>query len=116
VRPYHRIFRIAVINAVMDLKAARPFAGFLDVNSHHFCFVCTCWHTAHLGRTDFERWVLADDMYLKKGAQMWRDAESQKGRDQIERVYGTRWTEFWRYKFWKPSRQLTVDLMHTVFI
>ncbi|KAJ3766154.1 hypothetical protein FB446DRAFT_654216 [Lentinula raphanica] len=112
---YQRVFRVALAGVLMDFKAARPFAGLLDVTSHHFCFKCRCWHKAHLGRTDFEQWDSADDEFLKRGAELWREAQVHE-RSAIEECYGTRFTELWQLPYWKPSQQLLVDPMHTIYL
>ncbi|THV01610.1 hypothetical protein K435DRAFT_654934 [Dendrothele bispora CBS 962.96] len=114
--PYNRTHRIALAKAVMDLKAARPFAGLLDVSSHHFCFLCSCWHTSQLMRTDFEKWGIINDDSLRKGAALWLNAETEKERVRIEAVYGTRHSAMWTLKYWRPSEQLVPEPMHTFFL
>ncbi|GAW07260.1 serine threonine protein kinase [Lentinula edodes] len=114
--PYDRIFRVALALVLMDFKAARPFSGFLDVTSHHFCYMCDCWHVSHLGRTDYEEWKSADDAFLRKGAELWRDAPDTKKRKILEDMFGTRASEFWRLPYWKASIQLGIDPMHTMFL
>ncbi|GAW02640.1 serine threonine protein kinase [Lentinula edodes] len=111
-----RIFRVAIAGASMDFKAARPFGGFLDVTSHHTCFLCKCWHLTHIGRTDFENWRPADIAFLKKGTQEWLTAPTIAQRKQIENFYGTRSSELWRLPYWKPTLQLLIEPMHTLFL
>lgn len=110
-----RTERVALAGLVMDFKAARPFAGLMDVNSHTFCFSCKLWHTSQAWRTDFEEWEKADDEYLRKGAEMWRDTLGRE-RKAIEELYGTRYSAFWRLPYFRPSLQMLVDPMHTVFL
>ena len=111
-----RIFRVAIAGVLMDFKAARPYAGLLDVTSHIFCFLCQCWHKAHMGRTDCEAWNTVDDTFLQKGAEMWRDAADVNERKAAEAFYGTRYSELWRLPYWQPSKQLLVDPMHTIYL
>ncbi|KAJ3871047.1 hypothetical protein F5051DRAFT_341426, partial [Lentinula edodes] len=113
---YPRVFRLALALALMDFKAARPFAGFLDVTLHHFCYICDCWHNSHLGRTDYENWQPIDDEFLRKGAELWRDAAEVKLRKAIEDLFGTRSSELWRLPYWQASCQLGVDPMHIFFL
>lgn len=115
-QPYNRVHRTAIAMASMDSKAARPFAGFLDVTSHHHCFICRCFHKFHMGRTDFENWVPADDDFLRRGAELWRDAKDDKERERIVEFYGTRYSIFWMQGNWKPSQQLLVEPMHIIFL
>ncbi|KAF8827857.1 hypothetical protein HHX47_DHR4000563 [Lentinula edodes] len=111
-----RVFRVAIAGVLMDFKAARPFAGFLDVTSHHTCFLCKCWHRAHLGRTDFQNWKTAAVEFLKRGAEAWLNAKTPKEREEIEFFYGTRYSELWRLPYWNPIKQLLVDPMHIFFL
>ena len=111
-----RVFLIAIAAVLMDFKAARPFAGLLDVTSHIFCFLCQCWHKVHLGRTDCKVWDTVDDTFLKKGAEMWRNATDVNERKFAETFYGTRYSELWRLPYWQPSKQLLVDPMHTIYL
>ena len=110
-----RIFRVAVTAVLMDFKAARPNTGLLDVTFHIFCFLCQCWHKAHLGHTDCEAWDTVDDAFLKEGAEMWRDATNINERKTAEALYGTWYSELWRLPYWQPSKQLLVDPMHTMY-
>ncbi|KAJ3924292.1 MAG: hypothetical protein NXY57DRAFT_859061, partial [Lentinula lateritia] len=109
-----RIFRVAIAGASMDFKAARPFGGFLDVTSHHTCFLCKCWHLSHIGRTDFENWRPADITFLQKGTQAWLTAPTIAQRKQVENFFGTRSSELWRLPYWKPTLQLLIEPMHTL--
>ncbi|KAJ3900216.1 hypothetical protein F5879DRAFT_809587 [Lentinula edodes] len=111
-----RIHRVAIGGASLDFKAARPFGGFLDVTSHHTCFVCKCWHLAHIGRTDHTKWEPADIEFLKRGAFAWINAKTSDERSEIESFYGTRYSELWRLLYWDPTRQLLVEPMHTIFL
>lgn len=112
--PYSHVARVALALALMDFKAARPFCGLLDVTSHHFCALCDCWHTAHLGRTDYENWNILEDERLRKGAKMWLDA-LLKDRKAIEELYGTRFSELWHLLYWR-LRQIGIDPMHAIFL
>ncbi|THU83949.1 hypothetical protein K435DRAFT_688521 [Dendrothele bispora CBS 962.96] len=113
--PYERVFRAAIAAIIMDFKAARPFAGFLDVTSHLFCFTCKCWHKTQLGNTDYDNWDPVNDDILRQAAESWRDADKESTREAIEAVYGTRYSEFWRLPYIQLSKQLVVDPMHAWF-
>lgn len=114
--PFDRMHQIAIAGLVMDLKAACPFAGLLDVTSHAFCFTCNLWHVAHVGHTDCEAWGPADDRHLRRSAEMWRDVSSKKHQTAIEQSCRTCYSELWCLPYWKPSCQVIVDPMHTMFL
>ncbi|KAJ3875659.1 hypothetical protein F5051DRAFT_293152, partial [Lentinula edodes] len=68
-----------------------------------------------LSSTNHEDWESVDDDYLQEGAEKWRNARNQEERTQIEEKYGVRNSEFWRLPYWRPSKQVTIDAMHTLF-
>ncbi|THH28038.1 hypothetical protein EUX98_g6153 [Antrodiella citrinella] len=113
---YKRTERLAVAGVIMDLKAARPFAGLLDVTSHSFCYSCTQWHHAHLWRFDVEAWTRINDLFLRAGAQKWREAETLDMRKQVELDHAVRDTELYRLSYYRPSVQLLPDAMHIIFL
>ncbi|KAJ3832146.1 hypothetical protein F5878DRAFT_495710, partial [Lentinula raphanica] len=114
--PYSRDFKVAIANASMDAKSAKPANGLLDITSHLFCHVCKCWHAVHLGRTDCEHWVRVDDDYLREGARLWHNAECSEDRKFVEDCFGTRTSELWRLPYWQPSRQVVSEPMHTAYL
>lgn len=114
-QPYSRVHRVAVSNGVLDLKAARPVAGLYDVTSHHFCFFCKCWHTAHLARVDIQNFTAADNSILQEGARLWSNAKTEQERNHIEAIYGTRCSALWILEYWDPTKQLVPEGMH-IFI
>ncbi|GAW04788.1 hypothetical protein LENED_006599 [Lentinula edodes] len=111
--PYGRIHRVLLAFISLDFKAARPFAGLLDVGSHCYCFTCKTWHRAYLNSTNYEDWEAVDDDFLREGAEKWRDAQTKAERIAIEEQYGVRYSQFWRLPYWQPSKQVTTDPMHT---
>ncbi|THU77441.1 hypothetical protein K435DRAFT_877831 [Dendrothele bispora CBS 962.96] len=115
-RPYQKVSRAAIVTAVMDLKAARPFLGLKDINSHFFCFSCLCWHKTQYGRTDYENWSPADGDFLKEGAMLWSETPNKHSRKTIEGHYGTRACELDRLPYWDTARQLAIDSMHSGYL
>ncbi|KAH7872790.1 uncharacterized protein C8R40DRAFT_1051744 [Lentinula edodes] len=111
--PYGRIHRVLLAFISLDFKAARPFAGLLDVGSHCYCFTCKTWHRAYLNSTNYKDWEAVDDDFLREGAEKWRDAQNKAERMAIEEQYGVRYSQFWRLPYWRPSKQVTTDPMHT---
>ncbi|KAJ3765622.1 hypothetical protein FB446DRAFT_654975 [Lentinula raphanica] len=114
--PYSRTFRTAIAPMVMDTKEAKPVGGFMDITSHTYCSKCKCWHIMHIGRTDCENWTPADDTFFRGGASKWRDSQKNRERSAIEYQFGTRWSALWLLPYWRPSRQIVVDPMHTFFL
>jgi Transposase family tnp2 len=111
--PEGRTTRCAIAAAVCDLPAARKVAGLSSHRSYFYCSVCECCHLSTLGRTDHEKWVKINDNELRGYAERWRDGTLAEQKD-IFHEHGIRWSEFWRLSYWRPSRQLAVDVMHCI--
>ena len=112
--PSGRSTRCALANIVTDLPAARHVSGLAHFSSHHFCTVCQCYHVSTLSNIDHVNWKERDNDSLRKHAEEWRDASSEKDREAILTKYGTRWSPLWKLPYWNPARQLIVDVMHGI--
>ncbi|KAJ3966209.1 hypothetical protein EV361DRAFT_809422 [Lentinula raphanica] len=108
-------FRCMLAGSCSDLKAARPHAGLLDVNSHHDCFTCNNFHQEGILRTDFESWLCVDDDFLREGMQKWREARTTRDRETIEHYYGTRCSALEILPYFKFSIQIIADPMHAFY-
>jgi hypothetical protein len=111
--PEGRTTRSAIATSVCDLPAARKAAGLSSAKSYFYCSVCECCHLGTLGRTDYQNWVKINDDELRGYAERWRDGTMAEQKA-IFFEHGIRWSELWRLSYWKPSRQLAVDVMHCV--
>ncbi|KAJ3980405.1 hypothetical protein F5890DRAFT_1419703 [Lentinula detonsa] len=101
--------------ACLDLKAIRPVAGLLDINSHHVCTSCNVFHQESILRTDHESWEPADDDYYSKGMQKWKEAETLKEREIIEHYYGTRYSPLEMLEYFKFSTMIIAEPMHAMY-
>jgi len=110
--PHGKTTRSAIIAAVMDLPAARHASQLAGHSSHFYCSACQCFHRTTMGRTDHAQWVIRDVTAMRRHAEQWLHATTSKEREQIFQQHGTRWSEFWRLRYWNPTRQLVVDAMH----
>ncbi|KIK52582.1 hypothetical protein GYMLUDRAFT_179976, partial [Collybiopsis luxurians FD-317 M1] len=108
-------FRSMIAGACLDLKAARPVSGLLNVTSHHICSTCNIFHKDSLLRTDYENWSPANDKFLWEGMQKWREAQTDKEREIIENYYGTRCSAMEILEYFKFSLQVISDPMHAFY-
>ncbi|KAJ3990672.1 hypothetical protein F5050DRAFT_1716716, partial [Lentinula boryana] len=108
-------FRAMIGGACLDLKAIRPVAGLLDINSHHVCTSCNVFHQESILRTDHESWEPADDDYYRKGMQKWKEAETLKEREIIEHYYGTRYSPLEMLEYFKFSTMIIAEPMHAMY-
>jgi hypothetical protein len=112
--PHGKTTHSAVIAAVMDLPAARHASQLASHSSHFYCSACQCFHRSTMGRTDHTQWVMRDVAKMRRNAERWLHASTSKEREEIFKQHGTRWSEFWRLRYWDPTRQLIVDAMHCI--
>jgi hypothetical protein len=113
--PGGRLIRVALGPLVSDLIAARQMAGFSSHSSRTFCPHCSLV-LDEISNTDKSTWGARDPDLLKTQAQEWRDAESEVVRDRLWRANGVRWTELQRLPYWDPSRFMTIDPMHLLYL
>ncbi|KIK55731.1 hypothetical protein GYMLUDRAFT_248341, partial [Collybiopsis luxurians FD-317 M1] len=104
-----------IAGACLDLKAARPVSGLLDMTSHHICSTCNIFHKDSLLRTDYENWSPANDKFLREGMQKWREAQTDKEREIVENYYGTRCSAMEILEYFKFSLQVISDPMHAFY-
>ena len=107
--------RSAVVAVVNDLPAARKTAALAPHQSHFYCSVCNCIHLSTRGCTNYQDWKIRDCNEMRAFAEAWRDAPTSVDQERIFSTHGIRWSEFWRLKYWNPTRQLVVDGMHCLF-
>lgn len=111
-RPKGLTTHSAIIAHVMDLQAARHVSQLGSISCNHHCSVCQCHGKDTLGSTDWEKWLDRDNLILRQQAEQWKRASTVKEQDEIFDQYGTRWSEFWRLRYYNPTRQVVVDCMH----
>ncbi len=107
--------RAAVIPLVCDLPALRKAAGFMGHMAKHFCSFCKLSKKQinNLDRDSWER--LSWEQHLHFAAQ-WRDAPTEKARDDLLKAHGLRWSELLRLDYWDPTQFAVVDAMHNLFL
>ncbi|TDL13614.1 hypothetical protein BD410DRAFT_735121 [Rickenella mellea] len=110
--PNGRDTRSAIAAVVNDLPAARKAAALAPHNSHFYCSKCGCWHISTRGCTNYHEWKTRDYREMRRQAEAWRDAKTEKAQTTIFQKHGIRWSELWRLPYWDPTRQLVVDSMH----
>jgi hypothetical protein len=115
---YGRVVRCALICLVSDLPAARKTSGFASFHHTQMCQMCHCIRRpddtfnnsfATLGkrRTDED---------IRKSAQAYLNAESQKERTEIVHNTGIRWSELFRLPYFDTSCFVVIDAMHNLFL
>lgn len=115
---YGRVVRCALICLVSDLPAARKSSGFASIHHTQMCAMCHCKRSpddilndsfAKLG----ERRTAEE---IRNSAQVHRDAEDEKARNEAVHATGIRWSELLRLPYFDPSCSIIVDAMHNLFL
>lgn len=107
--------RAAIIPLVCDLPALRKAAGFAGHQAKHFCSFCGL-SKDHINNLDRSTWTrMSWEEHLLYATQ-WRDAATEKERDDIFKRHGLRWSELLRLEYWDPTQFAVVDAMHNLFL
>nr|VWO94125.1 Immunoglobulin G-binding protein A (IgG-binding protein A) (Staphylococcal protein A) (SpA) [Ganoderma boninense] len=110
------IVRAVVIPLVCDLPASRKTAGFASHSASHFCSFCLLrkHDICNLDRASWpgsRTWI--EHLEL---ARAWRDAPTNKVREEQFEAHGLRWSELLRLPYWDPTRFTLLDAMHNLFL
>lgn len=108
--------RAVVIPLVCDLPAARKTAGFASHSASHFCSFCLL-RKHDICNVDRASWpgsrTWKEHLEL---ARAWRDALTEKVREERFEAHGLRWSELLRLPYWDPTRFTLLDAMHNLFL
>lgn len=107
--------RCALIPLVCDLPAARQISGTASGASDGQCNEC------HIVRQDMENldyktWPKRDSEQHRNLASRWRDASSAKLQEKYFKESHVRWSELLRLPYWCPTRFVTIDSMHGLYL
>ncbi|KAJ8316197.1 hypothetical protein KUTeg_006211 [Tegillarca granosa] len=113
--------RFALLFAATDIPAARKLCGFLGHSATQGCSHCTKKITnskgeRNCGGFDFKTWIprTKEDHY--KHSQRIKNTKTLTQKKNIEKEFGYRYTVFLELDYFKPSRFLTIDPMHNLFL
>lgn len=101
---------------IFDLPAGRKVTGQASYRHRtRFCSFCKL-DTEHIHDLDVENWTQHSREELREQAQKWRDATSEKEREEIFQRSGVRWSALWKLDYWNPLHMTVVDTMHALFL
>jgi len=111
------LVRCAVILLVCDLLAARKTAGFAGLGTTQGKFCSFCQQSgSEFSNTDTSTWRRRSWQEHLAIVEMWRDAYTEKIRQQIYDTFGVRWSELLRLPYWDPTCFVVVEAMHNFFL
>lgn len=112
--PNGRTCRGILVALVADALAARQLGGFGSVTSYHLCTLCK------ITRNDLENvqgpWVARGLGDHHADAVAWKNAESTKARNDLEKSNLVRWSPFLMLPYWNPILSTAIDSMHNLYL
>jgi hypothetical protein len=107
---------LAVAYMTSDLVAARHLAGLGGTTSNWLCSVCKLFGRQNVWNINWSAWPRRDSDEMRMVAEQWRDASSEKQRDEIFNEHGVRWSKLWRLPYYEPTKNIVVDPMHCLLL
>jgi hypothetical protein len=107
---------LAVAYLTSDLVAARHLAGLSGTTSNWLCSVCNLFGRQNVWAVDWNTWPSRNSDEMKNIAEQWRDAPSEKEREDIFKEHGIRWSELWRLPYYNPTKNIVIDPMHCLLL
>ena len=114
-RPRGRMVRCAVLPLVCDLAAGRKVSGHASHSSSFFCSFCQL-RKSSINELNQALWPRRSCGEHRLVAEEWRNATTQRSRDQIFHSHGVRYSVMLMLPYWQPTRHVVVDTMHNLFL
>lgn len=116
-----RLVRCALLCASCDLPAGRKLCGLLSYNAHKGCSRCLKEFKGTPGQMDysgFERdtWMKRSEVEHRQVISILSSYTTKSAVTLKESETGYRYTELLRLPYFNPSRMLTIDPMHNLFL
>lgn len=112
--PNGRTCRGILVALVADALAARQLGGFGSVTSYFPCTLCK------ITRNELENtqgpWMARESRNHYEDAEAWKNAESIKARESLEKANLVRWSPFLTLPYWNPISSTTIDSMHNLYL
>ena len=112
--PNGRTCRGILAALVADALAARQLGGFASVTSYFPCTQCK------ITKNDLENfqgpWVARTLEDHCKAAEGWKNAQSTKAREVLEKTNLVRWSPFLTLPYWNPIVSTVIDSMHNLYL
>lgn len=116
-QPGGRLVLCGLILVICDLLGARKAAGLAACTHEHFCSICHCTKSSHgYGSTTYEDWERRTDTEIRNAAASYKGAATDNEAQKIFDQSGVRWSELLRLPYFNPTRCVTVDSMHNLFL
>jgi hypothetical protein len=118
-RKGNKIVRAALLCVACDIPATRKVCGFTGHSSSHGCSKCTKVFQGSVGNMNFSGF---DDCSLRTNEQHRQQAQhilnqtSAADKTNLEKLYGTRYSELMELPYFNCIRYHIIDPMHNLFL
>ncbi|KAG2200645.1 hypothetical protein INT47_005801 [Mucor saturninus] len=113
----------ALLMLACDIPACRKVAGFAAHSSGHVCNKCEGKFPLVEGKPDFSgintvasKWPERSKASNLRAALRWRNATTEKEREDLVKANGTRYSELHRLGYFDVVRQSIIDPMHNLLL
>lgn len=112
--PLGRLYNGMLVPLIADLPGARQVIGIpISAGAHHLCSFCDIDYD-DIDVLDRAEWPAKSVQSIRYFAQLWKDAQSEKERDEIFDAFGLRWSALLDLPYWDPVLYTVIDSMHAL--
>ena len=118
---YEIPIRCLLLSVACDLPAARKVCGFLSCAAKRGCSRCLKEFSGKPGMMDysgFDRslWPKRTKEQHRYSTQLLQQANTQQKREELESLFGCRYSSLLRLPYFDPIQLLSIDPMHNLFL
>ncbi len=115
VRTYHNpegvSVRVRIAPVLADSPARVLISGFMGHRATNFCAYCLCTQD-NIESLDPTTWTVRQGATVRQEAAAWKNAQTLKRRNELEKTNGVRWTSLHRLQYWDPVKHVVLGYMH----
>ncbi|KAJ3525918.1 hypothetical protein NMY22_g10376 [Coprinellus aureogranulatus] len=109
-----RLCKGALVPLICDLLGAHQVIGYPGApTAHYFCTSCEL-DVDDINVIDTNEWPKKSLRHIRRYAQIYRDAASEKDQQAIFDACGWRWSPLFELEYWDPSVFTVIDSMHSL--
>lgn len=114
-REQGRLTRCAALPLICDLGAGRKTSGQASHSAAMFCSFCQLLKSS-INDLDRTSWPRRDCHAFRRCAEEWKEAPSERRREQLFKSSGIRYSSLLDLPYWRPTRYVVIDTMHNLFL
>jgi hypothetical protein len=108
-----KLYKAMLIPVISDMLALRQALGLAAPTAHYFCTFCDL-DIDDIEVLDKAEWPSKNLTHIRRFAELWRDATSERDRENIFNACGLRWSPLLNLPYFNPVLYAIVDSMHVL--